>query len=334
MTTQRRQTLILAALGALALGALLGAPFIGMHRLSLAAVMEGPSGGGPGAIFWRLRMPRVLLAFVAGSALAASGMAFQAMFRNPLATPYTLGVSSGASLGAVLYLRLGLGLTLGWFSGVAVFSFGGALGAILLVYGLTRARRGFSTATMLLAGIAIGMFCSSLIMFLQFMSDFTQSFRILRWLMGSVETVGYGAVLNTALFVAPGCVILACLTREMNLLTVGDDVAMGRGVNVRGVKQTLFVATSLMVGGVVSACGPIAFIGMMAPHICRLLIGPNHRVLLPASLLFGGAFLTVCDTAARTVLAPAELPVGVVTALLGGPFFVWLLLSESVTSDQ
>jgi iron complex transport system permease protein len=182
---------------------------------------------------------------------------------------------------------------------------------------------------MLLAGVAVSLFFSSVILFLQYLSDFTQSFRILHWLMGGLEAVGYESVLNMLPFVLAGSAALFLLTRELDLLMVGDDMAISRGVDAKRVKRIVFFVTSLMVGGVVAACGPIGFVGMMAPHICRLLIGCHHRYLMPATLLFGGSFLVICDTVARTLIAPAEIPVGVITSLLGGPFFVWLLLTNS-----
>jgi iron complex transport system permease protein len=319
----------LAALIVLSLAIALAAPFAGKQRISPADVLGGLSDRTEALVFWQLRVPRVCLSYVAGAALAISGMAFQSMFRNPLATPFTMGVASGASLGAALCLRFGLALSILGLSSVPLFSFAGAGLSILLVYGLTRARHGFSPATMLLAGVAVSFFFSSLILFLQYLSDFTQSFRILRWLMGGIEAVGFSAVITTTVFAAAGGLVLAGLTNELNLLATGDDLAISRGVNVLRVKKRLFFATSLMVGGVVSTCGPIGFVGMMAPHICRLLVGPNHRVLLPATLFFGGAFLTLCDTLARTVIAPAEIPVGVITSLLGGPFFLWLLMGSA-----
>jgi len=281
-------------------------------------------------IFWELRVPRVCVAFLAGAALAVCGMAFQAMFLNPLATPFTLGVSSGASLGAALYIRLGLGFALLGISGVSVFAFFGALLSILLVYGLSRVRRVFSNAMLLLAGVAISFFFSSLILLLQYLSDFTDAFRILRWLMGGLGVVGFESVLRVLPFVVAGSAIVLYFVHELNLLATGEELAASRGVEVRTTKRLLFFATSLMVGGVVAVCGPIGFVGMMAPHICRLLIGPDHRYLAPATLLFGGAFLVLCDVLAQIVIAPAIIPVGVITALLGGPFFLWLLLSGSL----
>lgn len=334
MNNGRRQAVVLAVLFACAVLVLMVTPFIGMQKISLGMVLRGVLEDTDATILWKIRVPRVLLGFLSGAALAVSGMAFQAMFRNPLATPFTLGVSSGASLGAALCMRLGLAVSILGIPGVSFFAFLGAVGSISLVYSLTRVRAGFSTATMLLAGVAVSLFFSSLILLLQYLSDFTQSFRILRWLMGGLGTVGFGTVVNLLPFVLAGMAILVYLVNELNLLMTGDEIATSRGVNVKRVKKTLFVATSLMVGSVVAACGPIGFVGMMAPHICRLMVGPNHRALMLASILFGGSFLTVCDTVARTIIAPAEIPVGVITALLGGPFFVWLLLSNAFGRGQ
>jgi iron complex transport system permease protein len=268
----------------------------------------------------------VIVGFIAGAALALSGMAFQAVFRNPLATPFTLGVSSGAAFGAALFLMTGIMAGMKWLPGQSISAFIFASLSIGLVYGLTRIRRGFSTAAMLIAGVAINFFFSSLILFMQYISDFTQSFRIVRWLMGGVETVGYTSVRALLPFFILGAATIFANMRELDLLSLGDDIAAGRGVNVKRTRRSIFMAASILVGGVVSICGPIAFVGMMAPHICRLIIGEGHTRLAPATLLFGGSFLVICDTIARTVIAPAEIPVGVITALLGGPFFLWLLL--------
>jgi len=316
---------VLAVLAALVLAA---APFVGMQRIPLGALWSGGDDTAA-SILWRLRIPRVCLAFLAGASLGLSGMAFQAVFRNPLATPFTLGVASGASLGAAVYIRLGLAFSLWKISGESMFAFAGAALSILAVYGLTRARRGSSTATMLLAGVAMGLFFSSLILFIQYVSDFTQTFRILRWVMGGLEKgVGFDEVLGVLPFAVTGSLIVFCMTHELNLITTGEELAASRGVEVRRTRMILFFAASLMVGAVVAVCGPIGFVGLMAPHICRLLIGPDHRYLMPATLLFGGAFLILCDTLARTVMAPTELPVGIITSLLGGPFFLWLLLGR------
>lgn len=324
-----RRPLVLLVL-ALGTGLVLAAaPFAGMEPIPMAALWGNAD---PTAImiFWQLRVPRVLMAVLAGAALAAGGLAFQAVFRNPLAEPFTLGVASGAALGASLYIHLGLSFSLLWIPGGSWFAFAGALLTVALVYGLTRLRQGFSTATMLLAGIAVSFCCSSLILFVQYLSDFTQSFVLLRWVMGGLHTVvGFHDVLAVAPVVVVGVAIILGLTNELNLLTTGDELAASRGVAVHQVKIVLFVAVSLMVGGIVATCGPIGFVGLIVPHIGRILVGPDHRFLTPASLLAGAALLGACDTLARTLMAPTELPVGILTSLLGGPFFLWLLLGRS-----
>lgn len=316
---------LLAALALASLAAVLVAPFVGMTEVPWGALWDAGTFPAEHRLFWVLRLPRVLTAFLAGGALALSGMSFQALFRNALATPYTLGVASGASLGVALCVRLGVSLTLAGASVQSLAAFLGAGGAIAMVYGLTRLRGGCSTATMLLAGVAVSMTFSSLILFLQYVSDFANSFRIVRWLMGGVNAAGYDTVIPVAFCALVGGSVVLAHLRELDLLTVGEEFAASRGVAVNRAKLGVFLAVSLMVGGVVAVCGPIGFVGMMCPHLCRLLTGGTHRSLAPATFLFGGTFLLLCDTAARTAVAPAEIPVGVITALLGGPFFLWLL---------
>ena len=323
---------MLILMGVLSLGVVVASPFVGMKWIAPDSLFNGTADSLDVTIFWEIRMPRVLTAFLAGSALALSGMAFQAMFRNPLATPFTLGVSSGASLGAAISVTLGLHFSLLGISATTFMAFAGAMVSVMLVYGLTQFKEGFTTATMLLAGVAVSFFFSSIILFLQYSAELYDSFRMLRWVMGGLGLVGYDSFFSILPFVITGTAVVWYLLHELNLLLAGDDIALGRGVDVKMVKRILFFVTSLMVGSVVAVCGPIGFVGMMVPHICRLLIGADHRYLAPATLLFGGAFLTVCDTFARTVLAPAELPVGILTAFLGGPFFIWLLISGKTQS--
>jgi len=277
-------------------------------------------------ILWRIRVPRVCLGLLAGGALAASGMAFQAMFRNPLATPYTLGVSSGASLAAALYMRAAFRIDVFGLNGVSLAAFGGAVLSTLLVYGLARLGRGFSTPTLLLAGVATSFFFTSLIVLAQYTSDVTTSFRVGRWLMGGLEVVGFEPVWQVLPFAVPGLVAVSALARELDLLVVGDDLAAARGMSVEQVRRLLFFAVSIMVGGVTAVCGPIGFVGLIVPHVGRLLVGGEHRILAPFSVLGGAAFLVTCDTVARVALAPVEVPVGSITALVGGPFFLALLL--------
>jgi iron complex transport system permease protein len=307
-------------------------PFVGVEDVAVDVVMRPGGSDAASVIFWQLRVPRVLAAFLGGAALALGGAAFQALFRNPLATPFTLGVASGAAFGVALVSRLGIGLAIAGVALDSIAALAGAMLAVAVVWGLTHLRPTFSTMVLLLAGVAMSFFFTSLILFLQYTATLGDSYRIVRWLMGGLAGVDGAAVLQMTPFVALGMAGLAWRARQFDLLSVGADIAASRGVDVVKARRGVLLATSVMVGGVVAACGPIGFVGMMAPHISRLLVGAEHRYLLPASCLFGGAFLTVCDAAARTVMAPAELPVGVITAFLGGPFFLWLLLRKVATS--
>jgi iron complex transport system permease protein len=330
-----RPTLRLVLLGALALAVVVVMPLVGGLVLPWS-VLADPRGTDPAAvIFWQIRVPRVLAAFVGGAGLALGGAVFQAIFRNPLATPYTLGVASGASLGVAAASSLGLSLVVGGLSTNSVAAFAGALLAVGVIWVLTRLRPGISSTALLLAGVAMNFFFSSLILFVQYTASLGDSYRIIRWLMGGLGGVDLYTLANMTPVVVLGAVAVARYARELDLLATGPEIAASRGVAVARTRTRLFLATSVMVGGAVAACGPIGFVGMMAPHICRFLVGSHHRLLLPASALFGGAFLVLCDTAARLVLFPAELPVGVITAFLGAPFFLWLLVrQESATGTR
>jgi iron complex transport system permease protein len=277
-------------------------------------------------ILTEVRLPRVALGFVAGAALATAGMAFQALFRNPLATPYTLGVSAGASLGAAMYVYSGLSAAVAGIPGQLFAALAGAIASIALVYALARASLGFSSATLLLAGVAVSFLCTSVIGAIQYVGDVSTSFRIGRWLMGGLEVVGFVPVLQLLPFAAAGVGVLLCIPRQLDLLVIGEDSAASRGVAVARAKQIVFACASLMVGGVVSICGPIGFVGLVVPHVGRILLGPRHQRLAPFSVLAGGSFLVVCDTVGRTAVAPVEIPVGIITALIGGPFFIALLV--------
>lgn len=321
-----RRPAILALLVLLAAAVLALAPLVGAGGLGPAGLWEGE----PVArrIFWSLRVPRVLLGLLAGMALAAGGMAFQALLRNPLATPFTLGVSGGAALGATLAIRLGWVFALFGVPAVTLLAFLGALLAAAVVLGVGARVRDGSVATLLLAGVAVSFTCSSLILLIHYSSDMAGSFNIVRWLMGHLDVVGGAVPARLAPVVLVGVLLVVSQHRELDLLSLGDELAAGRGVAVRRARWLLLVVVSLMTAAVVAACGPIGFVGMMVPHIGRLLVGPSHRWLAPVSLLLGGTLLVACDAVARVAAAPAELPVGVVTALLGGPFFLWLLLDR------
>jgi iron complex transport system permease protein len=299
------------------------APLVGSQPVRLADVLRGDPT--VAAIFWQIRLPRILLALLGGAALAVSGLGFQTLFRNALAEPYTLGISSGAALGAVLALRLQGGSLLG-LSIVALASFAGALGATALIVGLALRRQGIQTSTLLLAGVAVSLSCSAIILFLQYLADSTQTFRMVRWMMGGLSVVGYMEVLWLLPWVLGGTAALFALRWELNLLLTGEELAASRGVDLARLRRQALLATSLMIGALVAVAGPIGFVGLIVPHMLRRLVGHDHLFLVPACVLGGGAFLTLCDAVGRTVMAPAELPVGILTALLGGPFFLWLLV--------
>jgi len=308
----------------IAVAAVLGSPFFGAGAISVREAFSHDTVSSK--IFWEMRIPRVLLGFLIGAALAISGMSFQAIFRNPLATPFILGVSAGASLGVAVYVNLGLEISRFGFSGKVLAAFLGAAAAILLVYGLTRIKKGFTSSTLLLAGVSVSFFFSSVILFIQYISEATHALMILRWLMGSLVDAEYFEIYYVLPFVCIGVFLLYYLRNELNLILVGEDIAASRGVNVKRTKVLIFFVMSLVVGGVVAVTGPIGFVGMMVPHICRLLIGPDNKRLIPACVLFGGAFLVVCDAFARSARPPADIPVAVITALVGGPFFIYLLI--------
>lgn len=277
-------------------------------------------------IFWKFRIPRTVAAFLVGSGLALCGLVFQTMFQNPLTTPYTLGVSSGAAFGASIYFYLGSNI-LGFY-GFIVSALLGSFLSIALVFIVTFAKGGFSPAVMLLAGVIISFFFSSLIMFVQYLGSGQDASLILRWLMGSLSVIAPGHLMwLAAVNIFFASIVFLC-TQELDLIAAGDEFAKSKGVNVSGIRLILFTAASVETGVIVSITGPIGFVGMIIPQICRLQFGLAHKNLVLSSLILGGSFLAVCDLAARTILAPAELPVGIITAMLGSPFFLWMLLGR------
>ncbi|MBI2487754.1 MAG: iron ABC transporter permease [Deltaproteobacteria bacterium] len=277
-------------------------------------------------VILKIRIPRVIMATLAGGVLAISGAALQGLFRNPLASPFTLGVSGGASLGALIAIRLGLAQGFLGFSSISVFAFLFSIFTIFFVYSVSKVRGVVATGRLLLAGVVANFLYSALILFIQFFSDFTQSLQTMRWIMGSLDVVGLDSVWKTLIFAIPGCVILLSITKDMNLFALGDDVASSLGVNVGRMEKTIYFATSLAASGVISVTGPIGFVGLIIPHILRMIIGVDNRIILPCSFLLGASFLTATDTLSRTIFSPIEIPVGIVTASIGGIFFLWLLM--------
>jgi iron complex transport system permease protein len=307
--------------------AVVGAPFVGTTSISFTKVFSGTIATPDNLdrqIFLIARLPRAVAAALVGGCLAAAGVVFQGLLRNPLATPYTLGVSAGAAFGAMVAITWGAAMPVG---GVASASLAGAALAVGVVYALASARRsGFSTTVLLLAGVTLNAFFSALILFVQYLSNFSEVYRAMRWLMGDLDVASYSPILAALPFIAIAFVAFAWLAKPLNLLSLGVDAAESRGVDVERAQRLAFFSASVATGAAVSIGGPLGFIGIIVPHLVRLLVGADHRVVLPASTFLGAAFLVICDIIARTAIAPMELPVGVITALLGGPFFLWLLM--------
>ncbi|HSC29948.1 MAG TPA: iron ABC transporter permease [Vicinamibacterales bacterium] len=333
MPVRRRMAAASAAFGALAVAALVLAPLVGSTPVSLRRALDSsvPFADNVDAqIFFVARLPRTLAGALVGAALASAGVVFQGLLRNPLATPFTLGVSAGAALGAMLAITFGW--TFGWAGVPAVpaASFVGSLGAVAIVYALARARhRGLSTNVLLLAGVTMNAFFSALILFVQYFADFAESYRTLRWLMGDLDVSSYQPLATALPLVLLSFIVFAWIARPLNLLSLGPDSAETHGISVVAAQRAAFFSASLATGAAVSVSGPIGFIGIVIPHLVRLIVGADHRVVLPAAALFGAAFLTGCDVLARTLMAPVEIPVGVITALIGGPFFLWLLVRRA-----
>ena len=332
MTLQQRFARTLLGFGALAAATILIAPLVGPTSISLRRVFDSsiPFADNTDAqIFFVARLPRTLSGAMVGALFAAAGVVFQGLLRNPLATPFTLGVSAGAALGAMLAITFSWSFAWAGISAAAAASFVGSLAAVGIVYWLARARhRGLSTNVLLLAGVTMNAFFSALILFVQYFADFSQTFRILRWLMGDLDVSSYQPIVTALPLVVIAFAAFAWLARPLNLLSMGSESASTRGLNVVGAQRAAFLSASLATGAAVSVGGPVGFVGIVVPHLVRLMVGPDHRLVLPASALFGAAFLVACDVLARTVMAPIELPVGVVTALIGGPFFLWLLVRK------
>ena len=332
MTLQHRFVRTTVGFGGLLFATLLLAPLVGPTSVDFRRVFDFslPFADNTDAqIFFIARLPRTLAGAAVGALFAAAGVVFQGLLRNPLATPFTLGVSTGAALGAILAISFNWSVGLVGISAVPVAAFAGSLMAVAIVYALAQARhRGLSTTVLLLAGVTMNAFFSAMILFVQYFASFADTYRTLRWLMGDLDVSSYQPLLAAAPTAAASFTVFAWLARPLNLLSLGADSAESRGLDVKKAQRAAFFSASLATGAAVSIGGPIGFIGIIIPHLVRLLVGPDHRLVLPASALFGAAFLVGCDVIARTILAPVELPVGIITALIGGPFFLWLLIKR------
>lgn len=303
---------------------------IGAGRiLSLMAGARPPGCDADVDIIMNQRLPRIVMAALAGGALAVAGAVFQALLRNPLATPHTLGVTAGGAVGAVAAVCFAVqGFAIGPVTSMQFFALAGSLLAMGIIAMLARRRERFSTLKLLLAGVTLALICSALIMLIRYLADPNKLVILDRWLMGGLDVRGYRSLASVLPLFLPALVLLFSLANELNQLAFGEELAAGRGINVAGVQAAAFFGSSVLTASVVSVAGPIGFVGLIVPHVVRLMLGADHRLLLFASFFAGGAFLALADTVARTAFAPSELPVGVLTAMLGGPFFLLILVRK------
>lgn len=290
--------------------------------LKLPVSLEGISKGSI-SIIRDVRLPRVILGFIAGASLAVCGAGFQGVFKNPMADPFILGVSSGAALGAAIGIILHFGSSFFGMSLITVFAFGGAFLTILLVYSISRVGKKIPVTTLLLSGIAVSQTLSAVNSILMLLNRQSMD-QIVFWTMGSLNGKGWGQIGTILPYVAVGLVILLTSAHELDIILTGEDTAVQLGVNVEFLKKKVLFAASLITAAVISVTGVIGFVGLVVPHVVRIFTGPKHAKLMPLSLIFGGTFLIICDTAARS-LTVQEIPVGIITAICGGPFFLYLL---------
>jgi len=277
------------------------------------------------ALFFRLRLPRVLMGVVIGASLAVSGGALQALFRNPLADPYTLGVSGGGALGASIAIAFGWSARMAGIPLVFVAAFAGAMAAMTAVRTLARTGAVILPGALLLSGVAVNLMAAAGVLTIQYLTDPSSALRILRWLIGSLDVVGLIPIGRMLVILAPAWLALLAFSRQLNLLAIDEDTAATLGVNIRRCETIVHGLCALIVGVTVAAGGAIGFVGLIIPHAVRLLFGEDLRIVLPGSLLLGASFLILADALARTALQSGELPVGAITGLLGGPVFLWLL---------
>lgn len=305
-------------------------PFLGIVPINWQTLLQKNSDS---FIFWQLRVPRTILGFLAGSVLALSGLVCQNLFKNNLATPDILGISSGAAAGAVLALKFNLAVSFFGLSGLVLFSYLGALSAVLFVLLIARMVRNASLYTFLMCGVALNFFYSALIVFFQYLFDYTNTFSLLRWLMGGISVVGYHETifLGVLLLVFLGAIFL--FKREFMLLAAGDHFAQSRGLPVNQFRIYAFLGLAFFVGAVVSICGPIGFVALIVPHVARLWGRSNYGETVVFALLLGGGFLVLADFLARTLIPPVDVPVGIITSLFGAPFFLLLIILQLKKTD-
>ena len=313
--------LLLSLVVALVMGLSLGSTHQGFDAIINTLMGQSPSDSMLQAIIWQIRFPRVLLAALVGAALSAGGLVFQALLRNPLAEPYILGISGGAAIGGIIGIILGFSR----FPGVTLMAFAGSMCTLMLVMIISSGQSILKKDALLLSGVMINAFCSAVIMFLISMTQDARLHNIIFWLMGDMSMTDLRQVGILSAILIPGFILIFCLSHAMNLLLMGREMAMSMGLQLKTITLTLLVATSFMVSATVSYCGLIGFVGLVIPHLLRMVLGPDHRILVPACILGGGAYMVLCDLLARTLSQQGEMPAGVITALIGAPLFIVLL---------
>jgi iron complex transport system permease protein len=312
---------LIVLLVAIIIGLAMGSTESSINEIIQSLLGKSTQGSMLTAIIWQIRFPRVLLAALVGATLSLGGLVFQALLRNPLAEPYILGISGGSAIGAIIGILLGLSR----FPGVSLTAFVGSMATLLLVLIMSTGRTILKKDSLLLSGVMINAFCSAIIMFLISMTHDTKLHNIMFWLMGDLSMADIKQVGILAAMLLPGFILLFWLSHSMNLLLMGKEMAQSMGINIKAVTITLLVATSFMVSATVSHCGPLGFVGLVIPHLLRLILGPDHRILVPACILGGSAYMVVCDMLARILPEHGEMPAGVITALIGAPLFIYLL---------
>ena len=313
--------LLVVLLIAFSLGLSLGPTKSGIRSVFSALFSTAESDSVLYSIIWRIRFPRVLLATIVGATLSLGGLVFQALLRNPLAEPFILGISGGSAIGAIIGILLGLSR----FPGICFTAFLGSLGTLALILVMSTGKSILRKDALLLSGVMVNAFCSAIIMFLVSITQDARLHNIIFWLMGDLSAAELPQVVILGAILIPCFILVFVFSHAMNLLMMGKDMALTMGINIKAVTLTLLIVTSFMVSATVSFSGLVGFVGLVIPHLLRLVLGPDHRFLVPACLFGGAAYLVLCDLLARTLPQQGEMPAGVITALIGAPLFIILL---------
>ena len=333
MLTKRDLTIKILICAAILIGVMIICAFVGTQKVSLIKAFHGQGDSSEHnidyEIFFGVRIPRIILAALIGAALACSGVVLQAILRNPLADPYILGISSGAGLGVIIAVLSGINLTFWAGTSVNIFAFCGALLTVWLVWYIGHLTGKSQVVSLLLAGVVINSFFSAVIMFLTSIANSDQLYSTIFWLMGNITEKDPKLLWLSAAFILGGIMALCAVSQRLNVLTLGSKQAETLGVNTGIIRLISFALAAFITAVAVSLSGLIGFVGLIVPHSVRLVFGPDHRQLLPVSAIIGAVFLVIADTLARVVVAPAQLPVGIITAIIGGPFFLILLAKYS-----